>query len=1145
MNTTCRFSVMTFFRKNFLSGILLFSVAMVISATAYAETVTLNDGDQITLHGGDTGGYNGLTVNGNPNNSALILTGQHRFPGDITVDGVTLKVNGDVTGTAGATPQRVQIYVNNGGILQLQGSGPDVIGHYDWAPGIHLDHSKMIIDGRHQSFGEFTLTNSTIFMDSSVGGNEDYNYIDREIVVNGDGVSTISMGRLFYRNSYAANPGVATISIAPTAQLDLDCQLATDTGGLVLEISGGGVLNLMQANNWQRAIELKDGSTLLLSADNSLNNGGHLRLENNSRMVAAAGTSNSTNKEFRIAGSAEVSVGAGAVLGTSQNYVSADGNPFELVKTGPGTLNMFSGRVAAGTLTIREGEVFFNGGGMNGAYTLNLEPGTALYIGTTDPMDHGGEGQTIYIVGGRLATAHSAHVTLNAELHLTGALLDTYFRYEDDGETLRGWDNEQNYLQKSIYVHAAPGATAAAPTVSYLSNATGYQFRGGVEKIEVDDNARLEITTWVRSENGGLTKTGPGTLLLTDDCAWNGHLTVSEGLMQMQGQFLGGNQLRVTEGGTVQLSRTDVDGTWQMFPNDARLGILGGNVIVDAGTSNWVRNLFFENHTGVLNVEAGATLRAQSVGDGSYVSSGTLTKTGTGTLELTGGGSTWDGTLFIEQGTLKVSAGQAMQRVSGEGKDTRLVIGSNAVLDLAAHDALGYGNPLKDFLVIGKMTMSFDTHHITVRDTITLQGGIITSEEFTAAGNPTNARSYLWDTEIYAIPRDGATAENPTVSTINPKLIRFRAGGANSGRFIVEEFARLNVDTMLEEENDIDIVKDGPGVLAFQKKGMWHRSVHVNEGVFSLDVAVTEENGIGALTAGATVNVAPGATLQAGADEALGAGSGIPTINLNGGRLRVDNEKTLTITDAVRNRLNLMDTAYFLGAGAGGTLAVNTEWTNNPGFTKDGAGTLLLNRNLGLASGASLALNEGTFKTSGDVTISGGNVRNNGAVTDITGIIPGTFTPMLTISGGSFVQGADGTLLMEIYRDASGNYTQTALTADAFDLGGTLELLLTGSWGNDAVGDIFDLVDFLIPTNGDAGNLSGLFDSLRIAPGSVIGEPYFFSYVNDNTGITLGLRESGDSGVPEPAAWGLALMGLGCLGILRRRTGLFRGIERK
>ncbi len=153
--------------------------------------------------------------------------------------------------------------------------------------------------------------------------------------------------------------------------------------------------------------------------------------------------------------------------------------------------------------------------------------------------------------------------------------------------------------------------------------------------------------------------------------------------------------------------------------------------------------------------------------------------------------------------------------------------------------------------------------------------------------------------------------------------------------------------------------------------------------------------------------------------------------------------------------------------GFGAILAVNNAaHLGSSTITKSGAGTLLINNQLGGGAG-NVSVSEGTL---------GGHGRVFGNVTSHSGAIvaPGKRTGKLTVTG-NYLQEAGVILSIELGgKQAGKTYDVLNVQGNISLVGGSLEVLLTDGF-TPSPGDSFDILDF--------SSLSGSFSALSLPSG--------------------------------------------------------------
>ena len=386
-----------------------------------------------------------------------------------------------------------------------------------------------------------------------------------------------------------------------------------------------------------------------------------------------------------------------ATVDTGVHNVALSGvlsGPGGLVKEGDGTLTLSGQNTFAGGLTIDGGTVDFNGpayanaigGGMitinNGL--LNVNPVNA--ISNVDfTINQGG---TLNVAGYH---EHVNNVALN-------------------GGTITGTGSGK-YAGEDFMLDGDVTVGGSAPSLISLPNGMGMN---GTRTFNVGDatgdaNADLTIAGVIR--NGGMSKTGAGTLTLSGHNTFSGGLTVDDGTVLLAGgrwyappaqgwgtmvinpgatvvnwdaHAFGGapeadGRSMIINGGTFQLrAETYVDditmtaGTVSQYPGasgDLRTKLYGGTVIatLPAATSSEISARLNFVSSPTFNVAAGQAADDLVV-SGPMFGGGGFTKTGDGTMVLSGD-NTYGGATAVTAGTLLLDGthtGGAAYAVAGD-----------------------------------------------------------------------------------------------------------------------------------------------------------------------------------------------------------------------------------------------------------------------------------------------------------------------------------------------------------------------------------------------------------------------------------------------------------------------------------------------
>ncbi len=419
------------------------------------------------------------------------------------------------------------------------------------------------------------------------------------------------------------NLGVASGAVTfngGTLQLSADVTTAramtiNDAGGLIDTQGNTGTLDGVLSGTGELT---KDGTgTLVLTnADNSYS--GNTHIKDGTLRLSGAGwiTGNVTNNgTFEFASNGDHNF-SGIISGTGS-----------VVQSGAGTTITLSGRnaysggtsITAGTLAISEDDNLGTGGFTiaNNA-TLQLTDSFAfshaVVLNAGGTIDTGANNNTLAAV---VSGTGGLTKTGGGTLMLSGT--NTY----TGGTTING-----GTLQISADANlgeASGSVTMAAGTTLELSNDVTMDRTfslNGDATIQTDDGT--STIKKVVSGNGGLTKTGEGTLVLEAVNTYMGGTSISDGVLQVGsddnlGDVTGGLNFN---GGELQLTGD--------FDSDRNVSLQTGGGTID-------------------------TLLNSTKLTGSITGNGGLTKIGAGELTLSGT-NTYSGGTFVEQGTLQIGS---------------------------------------------------------------------------------------------------------------------------------------------------------------------------------------------------------------------------------------------------------------------------------------------------------------------------------------------------------------------------------------------------------------------------------------------------------------------------------------------------------
>ncbi|MGN0861477.1 MAG: beta strand repeat-containing protein, partial [Candidatus Spyradosoma sp.] len=345
------------------------------------------------------------------------------------------------------------------------------------------------------------------------------------------------------------------------------------------------------------------------------------------------------------------------------------------------------------TLTVEDGATLSVGGSMRNASGLTLNNGGLITAGTIDySSGRGWSTNTFsgsgYVVADTFNVANVAQVVFENQTFVIGALTFGGSGTARLGNATFGakqdWSTNNAFTLTGSKEDSVPVDDVATTTVFN----TG-AFDVGTKTFSETDGRTITLGG-VLSGNGGIKKTGAGTLTLSGANTFTGGLTVTDGtLVVTQDAALGGdaNAISVAENGTLELG----------FGGDFARSVSGAGTLATTADTTWTANAAFSGSFNVkggtleltsergrafnkLSSGAGATFKANqdvsfasvesfsgkltgasastrvSVSEGAFAGTlehVSLVKTGaTGTLDMSGASFATGGTLVVEGGTV-------------------------------------------------------------------------------------------------------------------------------------------------------------------------------------------------------------------------------------------------------------------------------------------------------------------------------------------------------------------------------------------------------------------------------------------------------------------------------------------------------------
>ena len=467
-------------------------------------------------------------------------------------------------------------------------------------------------------------------------------------------------------NGQLNTSGVATIQVNPNVTATLGVAIL---GSSVLNKQGSGTLVLNGNNTYLGGTTLAAGR-LVVGSNAALGSGSLTALNNT---VLDANNKVVLNNDVNLLGAMEIGGSADLTLNGA-----VSGPAGSLIKNGAANLTLngantyLSGTTLnAGTLTVGNNQALGDGGlTVGGSSTLTASSPVAL--------------------ANAIALQANLTVAGDNDLSLNGAISGTGILAKTGTGTLSLNGNNFGHiggiaLSGGTLVVGDANALGAGPLVTSgtatLKNAQLAPLSNGISvngDLTVDTPVGLQLFGGL-SGSGKLTKTGADELLLLGPGSYSGSYDVREGFVTIAHGSALGNPV------SVQLAAN----TLLNVNGPTKIGALSGSGMTNFGMGS------------VLEVGGS---NASSVYAGTFGGSGALHKTGTGTLELAGGGTLFNG-VEVRGGVLTVSGAVNSSNVavrSGGTLSGSGTLGSPVTVDNGGHLAGTSGSTLK----LGGLTLS-------------------------------------------------------------------------------------------------------------------------------------------------------------------------------------------------------------------------------------------------------------------------------------------------------------------------------------------------------------------------------------------------------------------------------------------------------
>ena len=790
------------------------------------------------------------------------------------------------------------------------------------------------------------------------------------------------------------------------------------SASLGLTKNGTGTMTLSGTNTYSGGTTL-NGGILAISSDSNLGTGS-LKLSGGTLELLTGITS---SKAIALRS------GGGTLLAdatTTSTFSGAISNGGALTKNGAGTLilsgnNNYSGATTASAGTLLAGST--TGFSTNSAFTVTsaldlngFSNNVGSLAGNGSVTNNGGTSATLTAGGDNTTTVFSGTLADGASNSLglnkngTGTMTLSGTNTYSGGTVFNGGilavSSDGNLGTGPLKFS---GGTLEILTGITSSKATALQAQGGTI---LADTGTTSTFSGAISNGGALTKNGAGTLILSGNNSYSGATTVSAGTLQA--------------GSTTGFSRSSaftVTSTLDLASFSNTVGSLSGTgTITNSGAATSV------------TLTAGGDNSSTTFGGTLINGAGTvgLTKTGIGTLTLTGS-NTYTGGTTISAGTLQIGSGGAAGSLNGNVLD-------QGTLALDRSDTLTFtGN------VSGTGTLS------------QIGGGMMT-----LSGNNT----YSGVTNVSA-----GTLQTGSITGLSP-----------NSAFTVNSVLDLNgFSSRLGSLAGSGTLTNNGGISAILTAGV-DNTTTVFSGTLTdgtTDSLQLDKNGTGTMTLSGT-NTYSGGTVFNGGILAVSSDSNLGTgpLKLSGGTLEllagITSSKAITLKSDGGGGTILTD--------AGTTSSFSGAISNVGGLTKSGVGILILSGNNSysgvttVSAGKLLAGSTTGFSSSSAFTVNSvldlngfsntvaslagsGTVTNGGSLNQAI-VFPLTpiGTPVILTTGGDGTSTVfsgtlvDGTSSLGMTKTGVGTLTLTGTntyTGGTTVMAGTLQV--DGGLGNTAL----------------------------------------------------------------------------------------------
>ncbi|EBP8881630.1 fibronectin-binding autotransporter adhesin ShdA [Salmonella enterica subsp. enterica] len=639
-----------------------------------------------------------------------------------------------------------------------------------------------------EHFGSVTLIDSqtaittdfdSVTLDADTSAMPDYLTINAGVDANDNTNYELSTGLSWYAGANSARAAHGTFTVDAdstfTVTSELDETTATsDWDGSKLTKQGDGTLILSNTGNDYGDTEIDGG--ILAAKDAASLGTGDVTIAENAKLALSQGTlDNNVTGEGQI-----VKSGSDELIVTGDNNYSGGTTISGGTLTADHADSLGTGAVAnSGVLQVGEGELENT---LSGSGSL-VKTGTGELTLSGDNSYSGGT----TITGGTLTADHADSLG-------TGTIANSSVLQVGEGELENTLSGTGSLVKTGTGELTLSGDNTYSGGTTITGGTLTADHADSLGSGDIDNSGVLQVGEGelenTLSGAGSLVKTGTGELTLSGDNSYSGGTTISDGTLIADhadslgtGAIANSGVLKVGEG---ELKNT-LSGSGSLVKTGTGELTLSGDNTYSGGTTISGGTLTAD-HADSLGSGDIANSGVLQVGEGELKNtlsgSGSLVKTGTGELTLSGDNNTYSGDTTIADGTLIAANVNALGSGNIDNSGT-LMLDANGAFELAnitthsgATTALAAGSTLN----VGQLTQE-DGSTLSIDLGAATDDAVITADSVTLGGtlNVTGIGSVTdsWTPEAYTytlIDSDSAITsdfDNLTVAGMNREDVDF------------------------------------------------------------------------------------------------------------------------------------------------------------------------------------------------------------------------------------------------------------------------------------------------------------------------------------------------------------------------------------